>query len=106
MSPTAADGLGWIGTDEGGKLKEIGTNHWDSPNTGATNESGFSALPAGSRDHIFGEDSGLHNIAYFWSATESGSSNAIYRSLNYYNPFITRNPGNKRIGSSIRCIKD
>jgi len=67
MSPTEADETHWRGTDEGGKLKETGTTHWYSPNTGATNESGFTALPGGYR--VSGGFSSLGFGAYFWSST-------------------------------------
>jgi uncharacterized protein (TIGR02145 family) len=90
----------------GGKLKEIDTNHWFSPNTGATNLSGFTALPAGYRNsyglfYVFGE------IGYWWSTTESTYLNsAYYRSLFYNDSIIHKSYFVKNCGYSVRCIKD
>jgi uncharacterized protein (TIGR02145 family) len=57
----------------GGKMKSVGTTYWNDPNTGATNESGFSVLPGGYRnsDGSFGN---FRNYAFFWSATENDST--------------------------------
>jgi len=55
--------------DAGGKLKETGITHWDNPNIGATNETGFSALPAGRRDGN-GDFDNMFGYCYFWTITE------------------------------------
>ncbi len=89
----------------GGKLKETGTLNWNPPNTGATNESGFSALPGGYRAH----DGSFYEIgdgAYFWSSTESDFDNAWYQLLYYYYEEITPNCQIKNHGFSVRCIMD
>lgn len=71
-----ADFLGGT-SDAGGKLKETGTTHWDSPNTGATNETGFTALPGGYRryDGKFGD---FGSYGTLWSATEGSACTAKY----------------------------
>jgi uncharacterized protein (TIGR02145 family) len=50
MSQADADSRGYRGIDVGGMLKEPGISYWESPNTGATNQSGFTAIPGGIRD--------------------------------------------------------
>ncbi len=97
--------MGWLGTDEGGKLKESGTSHWLSPNEGATNSSGFTALPGGYRTSD-GSFSVLGYYAFFWSATESDASNAWRRRLYYDNAGVTRYSINKSIGFCVRCVQD
>jgi uncharacterized protein (TIGR02145 family) len=105
MSQAEADDEGWRGTDEGGKLKEVGTTHWSPPNEGATNESGFTALPGGHR-LIAGTFDLMGNYAFFWSSTESSSYNAQSRGLIYGNSNIFRSRSNKHYGFSVRCVRD
>lgn len=69
MTQTEADKEGWRGTNEGGKLKETGTTYWNSPNTGATNTSGFTALPGGNR-YDYGAFFNVGSSALFWTATD------------------------------------
>jgi uncharacterized protein (TIGR02145 family) len=83
----------------GGSLKESGTEHWFSPNTGATNQSGFTALPAGQG----GSDVGY--FAYFWSSTIYGNY-TYYRRLSRTNTEVERSSGSKDYYLSVRCIKD
>jgi uncharacterized protein (TIGR02145 family) len=78
---------------------------WTSPNTGATNSSGFSALPGGYRS----TDGTFNNIGirtYFWSSSESSSTLALTRSLGYFNSGFNRGFDNKGFGFSARCTQD
>ncbi len=93
-------------TVAGGKLKETGTSHWNSPNTGATNESGFTALPGGYRDLSNGNYLDMGSYGYFWSSTAYNSDSAWYRYLNYYNSNVLRYNYYKHYGFSIRCAGD
>ncbi len=89
-----------------GKLKEAGTIHWSSPNTGATNSSGFSALPGGSRSpgEIF---DGTGITAGYWTASESTSYGAWLRILINDVDGVFRAGGYSRTyGYSVRCEKD
>ncbi len=88
----------------GGKMKEAGSAHWALPNTGATNESGFTALPGGWR----GYDKLFHDLlytGYWWSATQSSSS-AWERQLYQGTQTVDRLYLNQYLGISVRCIKD
>jgi len=89
----------------GGKLKETGTTHWYSPNTGATNLTGFTALPGGNRTHT-GKFQSRGNSAMFWTATEYSSSYAYRRDLNYNEAQINREYLSKSRGQSVRCVRD
>jgi len=89
----------------GGKLKETGTTHWNSANTGATNSSGFTALPGGYRLSD-GSFLGLGLNVIFWSATEYGSSRAWRCYLNHECSAVNRHNIYKTEGFSVRCTKD
>jgi uncharacterized protein (TIGR02145 family) len=90
----------------GGKLKSIGTVfYWNSPNTEATNSSGFSALPGGSRIKD-GSFNNLSNSAVFWRATQVNDNNAWSSRLDYNSDDVSRISYEKQLGASIRCLKD
>lgn len=96
-----------LGTDtvSGGKLKEVGITHWNTPNTGATDIMDFTALPNGYRN-----TSGFFNLgiyAYFWSSTADLSTTAWARRLAYNASSMLRtSSNNKKTGMSIRLIKN
>jgi uncharacterized protein (TIGR02145 family) len=89
----------------GGKLKEKGITHWKSPNTGATNESGFTALPGGYRygNGTFYDIGGTGN---WWSSTEVSTNNAwcytMYNNLRNVN----KHYGKKTNDLSVRCVRE
>jgi uncharacterized protein (TIGR02145 family) len=89
----------------GGKLKEAGTDHWQSPNTGATNESGFTGLPSGSRSYS-GAYNNLGNYGFWWSTTEWPPSGGWYRDVYYGYSSVDRSNANKKGGATVRCLKD
>jgi uncharacterized protein (TIGR02145 family) len=90
----------------GGKLKEAGTAHWFSPNNGATNESGFTAIPGGRRN-IAGNFEFTIWYAYFRSSSEYNASNAWVRNLSYAYISVDRsNQYEKTHGFSVRCLKN
>jgi len=99
--------IGNLGGEDvaGGKMKETDTIHWHSPNTGATNESGFTGLPGGCRRH----DGPFHYFTYYsfwWTAIQENSQLAWYRSLVHDTPGIFLNHYGKDYGLSVRCVRD
>lgn len=92
-------------TIAGGKLKEIGTYHWKSPNTGSTNESGFSATGSELSSDV--NDTSFNRTAYFWSRTESNNSSKAWAwKLSAYDNKLIRVEINKNVGMSVRLVKD
>jgi len=89
----------------GGKMKETDTNHWQSPNTGATNETGFTALPGGYRDYG-GAYYSVRKYGCWWSSSEYSASGAFYRSMCFGYSDIMRDPNYKAYGLSVRCLMD
>ena len=89
------------------KMKEIGTAHWKSPNTMATNSSGFTALPGGCRGPD-GKFVGIKNTGFWWSSTEYITYLAWKRYLTsgVADSISYRNTGNASSGFSVRCVKD
>jgi uncharacterized protein (TIGR02145 family) len=99
----------------GGKLKETGTTHWIPPNTGATNETGFTALPGAYRlgngpfkyiDYGNGPISYIGYYGSWWSSSEISTSVAWSRDIDTYDSSIGRHFNDKRTGFSVRCVRD
>ena len=101
---TLTDYLGGAGV-AGGKMKESGTTHWNSPNGDASNSSGFTGLPGGYRynDGSF-YDIGLYG--YWWSSSVYNTADAWDRGLNYDDGIANRSLNDKTNGWSVRCLRD
>ncbi|MBS1232120.1 MAG: major paralogous protein, partial [Bacteroidetes bacterium] len=90
--------------DAGGKLKETGTTHWKTPNTGATNETGFRALPGGWRDTM-GSFGLIESEGDWWSATGSETTMyATYRFMRNNVSNVSAGGKYKTFGLSVRCV--
>ena len=106
IDPTVGCGYtGWMGNDVGGKMKEAGITHWNPPNTGATNSSGFTALPGG-----FRADPGMwvmrNSYGFLWCSEQNSSSTAHHHSLAYDMQAVYKYPKPKYYGYSVRCIRN
>lgn len=110
---TLVSGFSSLGV-AGGALKEAGTAHWRSPNTGATNETGFTALPGGYRSYN-GTFNLLRAAGYWWSSTEGNwygagadgkPSTVIFWNLRYKSSEIFRFVSEQSNGFCVRCVMD
>jgi uncharacterized protein (TIGR02145 family) len=110
FDPGAQGGINWSNF-AGGPLKSTGTTQagtglWNAPNSGATNTSGFSALPGGFITTLGASNNSVLN-GYFWTSSEVNSTTGYGRTF-YHDPgsvIQTANFG-KRSGMSVRCIRD
>jgi uncharacterized protein (TIGR02145 family) len=92
---------GWLGT-AGGSLKETGTRHWSSPNAGATNASGFTALGAGIYDYSY---SGTGYFTEFLTSSLS-FDNSLGFELHFMQTGFYINTINNSAAYSVRCLRD
>jgi uncharacterized protein (TIGR02145 family) len=89
----------------GGKMKEVGTTHWASPNTSATNTSGFTGLGGGYRNYLGVFKDFSYNVGY-WSSTATDATYAMYVGLWFMNTDVDNYGLNKKSGINVRCIRD
>jgi len=99
--------IDYLGGDvvAGGKLKETGYTHWNSPNTDGTNETGFTALPGGGRNSA-GELINIGYNGYWWSTTDGINDYAWGRFMSYDDSKVVRFFNTKENGFSVRCVRD
>jgi len=97
----------YLGSEKvaGGKLKETGTTHWEKHNNGAANLTGFTALPGGYRNN-HGAFANIGFFGFWWSATEYVPTAAWCRTIGCAGSDVLRIFSLKKIGYSVRCIKD
>lgn len=94
------------GLTGGGSMKETGTTHWLTPNTGATNSSRFTGLPGGYRDGLNAAFVFMRFLGGWWSSTEAGVFDAWYCNLDNNSALVSRFSYRKKDGFSVRCVKD
>ena len=91
--------------NNGGKLKETGITHWTTPNAGATNESGFTAVGSGIRSNS-GVFTNINIICSLWASTAGDQSNAWRVHLDYNSTTILIAGLTKEYGGSVRLIRN
>jgi uncharacterized protein (TIGR02145 family) len=109
--PTEAD---WMELEEylggadvaGGKMKQVGEDNWNSPNLGATDEFGFTALPTGYREPNLGQFREEGEAGGWWSGETKDQENAYLRYLRFDTAALISSYGHYQYGNSIRCIKE
>ena len=111
LDPTLNCETGWIGTNAGGKMKstgtiQAGTGLWNSPNAGATNESGFTAFPAGYRYFYGGAFDYIGSYGAWWSSSEVDPANSWSLYMGNNNSDIYRFGSIKDNGFSVRCLQN
>ena len=89
----------------GSQMKELGVNHWNGPNDGVTNASGFTGLPGGYRNSN-GNDKYIGSFGYWWTATQFSDDKAFDHYLYFDSNGVYKFKDNKSNGYSVRCIKD
>ena len=95
-----------LGTNAGQKMKEAGTEHWDSTTTGTdSNSSGFTALPAGRRHYNSGAFQNLVKFNYLWVSSSTGTYSTYWYLKSDYTTFSIAS-ADKKFGFSVRCLKD
>jgi len=90
----------------GGKMKEVGNTHWNSPNTSATNTSGFTALPGGRREYTDGSFINTGFNGFWWTSSAYNPDYSWYRQINYDGAIVNAANFHKQYGFSVRCVKD
>ncbi len=89
----------------GGKLKS--TTLWSSPNSGATNSSGYTALPGGRRYSESGATSGISYVGFWWSSSQYNTNYSYATTMEYVNSILVYdNINKKQNGYSVRCLRD
>jgi len=96
------------GSVAGGKLKEVGTTHWQTPNTGATNVTGFTALPGGTLHKAGSNFNSIGTRGFWWTTTVYAAEppNVYSLELDYDKSNLIQDYSNPNHGYSVRCLKN
>jgi uncharacterized protein (TIGR02145 family) len=89
----------------GGKMKETGFEHWDSPNVGADNSSGLKILGGGSR-YYTGMFHSKGGVVYYWTSNQAGNGYGVRYKISFDEANAQRNGYGKDYGFYVRCLKN